>query len=77
VCCETGASSGGTEQVSAARSQPYYLDVTHPHANKGFVIERLSQMLAIPTQEIATIGDMPQRCANVLEKWSEHCDGQC
>ncbi|MFB2771011.1 Cof-type HAD-IIB family hydrolase [Pelatocladus sp. BLCC-F211] len=59
VCCETGASSDGAEQVSAARSQPYYLDVTHPRANKGFVIERLSQMLAIPTQEIATIGDMP------------------
>jgi Cof subfamily protein (haloacid dehalogenase superfamily) len=59
VCCEAGASSGGGEQVSAARSQPYYLDVTHPRANKGFVVERLSQMLAIPTQEIATIGDMP------------------
>ncbi|MEI2580230.1 Cof-type HAD-IIB family hydrolase [Scytonema sp. PRP1] len=59
VCCEAGASSGGGEQVSAARSQPYYLDVTHPRANKGFVVERLSQMLAIPTHEIATIGDMP------------------
>ncbi|MUG96068.1 Cof-type HAD-IIB family hydrolase [Scytonema sp. UIC 10036] len=59
VCCEAGASSGGSDQVSAARSQPYYLDVTHPRANKGFVVERLSQMLAIPTQEIATIGDMP------------------
>ncbi|GAB1538361.1 hypothetical protein NUACC21_10200 [Scytonema sp. NUACC21] len=58
VCCEAGASSGGGEQVSAARSQPYYLDVTHPRANKGFVVERLSQMLAIPTHEIATIGDM-------------------
>ncbi|BAY50019.1 Cof-like hydrolase (plasmid) [Scytonema sp. HK-05] len=59
VCCQAGASSSGGEQVSAARSQPYYLDVTHPRANKGFVVERLSQMLAIPTQEIATIGDMP------------------
>lgn len=45
--------------VSAARSQPYYLDVTHPDANKGFVVLRLSQMLAIPTDQIATIGDMP------------------
>ncbi|MEC4811691.1 MAG: Cof-type HAD-IIB family hydrolase [Scytonema sp. PMC 1069.18] len=59
VCCKTSTSSGGGELVSAARSQPYYLDVTHPHANKGFVVERLSQMLAIPTEEIATIGDMP------------------
>jgi hypothetical protein len=45
--------------VSAARSQPYYLDVTHPEANKGFVVRRLSEMLQIPTAEIATIGDMP------------------
>lgn len=59
VCCQAGASSGGGEQVSAARSQPYYLDVTHPRANKGTVVERLSKLLAIPSQEIATIGDMP------------------
>lgn len=59
VCCQAGASSGGGDRVSAARSQPYYLDVTHPRANKGFVVERLSQMLAIPSHEIATIGDMP------------------
>ncbi|ARV57309.1 haloacid dehalogenase [Nostocales cyanobacterium HT-58-2] len=59
VCCQAGASSGGGEQVSAARSQPYYLDVTHPRANKGAVVERLSEILAIPTSEIATIGDMP------------------
>jgi Cof subfamily protein (haloacid dehalogenase superfamily) len=59
VHCQAGASSGGGEQVSAARSQPYYLDVTHPHANKGAVVDRLSQLLGIPRQEIATIGDMP------------------
>lgn len=59
VCCQAGASSGGGEQVSAARSQPYYLDVTHPRANKGFVVSRLSELLAIPTSEIASIGDMP------------------
>jgi Cof subfamily protein (haloacid dehalogenase superfamily) len=45
--------------VSAARSQPYYLDVTHPDANKGFVVLRLSALLGIPTDQIATIGDMP------------------
>ena len=45
--------------VSAARSQPYYLDVTHPEANKGFVVLRLSEMLDIPADQIATIGDMP------------------
>jgi Cof subfamily protein (haloacid dehalogenase superfamily) len=45
--------------VSAARSQPYYLDVTHPEANKGYVVSRLSEMLGIPVDQIATIGDMP------------------
>ncbi|BAZ70967.1 Cof-like hydrolase (plasmid) [Fischerella sp. NIES-4106] len=59
VRCQAGASSGGGERVSAARSQPYYLDVTHPNANKGAVVDRLSQLLEIPKQEIATIGDMP------------------
>lgn len=59
VHCQAGASSGGGKQVSAARSQPYYLDVTHPRANKGAVVDRLSQLLGIPRQEIATIGDMP------------------
>jgi Cof subfamily protein (haloacid dehalogenase superfamily) len=47
------------QQVSAALSQPYYLDVTHPKANKGEVISVLSELLAIPTEHIATIGDMP------------------
>jgi hydroxymethylpyrimidine pyrophosphatase-like HAD family hydrolase len=46
-------------QVSAARSQPYYLDVTHPDANKGAVVLALSKMLGIPVEQIATIGDMP------------------
>jgi hypothetical protein len=58
VCCQASASSGGGEQISAARSQPYYLDVTHPRANKGAVVERLCEFLSIPAHEIATIGDM-------------------
>ena len=47
------------EEVSATCSQPYYLDVTHPQANKGVVVEMLSRFLAIPIDAIATIGDMP------------------
>ena len=57
VCCQAGESSGGGEEVSAARSQPYYLDVTHPNANKGFALKRLSELLSIPLNEIAAIGD--------------------
>lgn len=45
--------------VSAALSQPYYLDVTHPNANKGEVVSVVSELLSIPTRQIATIGDMP------------------
>jgi Cof subfamily protein (haloacid dehalogenase superfamily) len=47
------------DHVSASRSQPYYLDVTHPQANKGGVVKFLSAKYGIPTEEIATIGDMP------------------
>ncbi|MGP0031194.1 MAG: Cof-type HAD-IIB family hydrolase [Acidimicrobiales bacterium] len=47
------------DHVTAAQSQPYYLDVTHPDANKGSVVQFLSGRLGIPTTQIATIGDMP------------------
>ena len=47
------------DHVSATRSQPYYLDVTHPGANKGGVALRLAREFQIPTARIATIGDMP------------------
>jgi hypothetical protein len=47
------------DHVSAARSQPYYLDVTHPDANKGAVARYLSARYSIAPQAIATIGDMP------------------
>jgi Cof subfamily protein (haloacid dehalogenase superfamily) len=45
--------------VSASRSQPYYLDVTHPQANKGHVVRFLSERYGIAEAEIATIGDGP------------------
>lgn len=44
--------------VSATRSQKYYLDITHPTANKGEGILMLSELLDIPTSQIVTIGDM-------------------
>jgi Cof subfamily protein (haloacid dehalogenase superfamily) len=47
------------EHVSAAQSQPYYLDITHPQANKGEVVKYLSRQMGIPTERFATIGDMP------------------
>lgn len=57
--CEAAVQKRFGRLVSAARSQPYYLDVTHPSANKGGVIERLSRYLKIPLEAIATLGDQP------------------
>lgn len=57
--CEKDLQAWGGKHISAERSQPYYLDVTHPHATKGFVVMMLSGMLKIPAAHIATIGDMP------------------
>lgn len=57
--CEKDVQQAGGEHISAARSQPYYLDVTHPQANKGGVVLAMSKLLNIPAAEIATIGDMP------------------
>jgi transaldolase len=59
AACEAAVQNQFGTQVSAARSQPHYLDVTHPAANTGVVIERLSRYLKIPMDRIATIGDQP------------------
>ncbi|MDE3070048.1 MAG: HAD family phosphatase [Acidobacteriota bacterium] len=47
------------DHVSASQSQPYYLDITHPRANKGEVVSFLSATLGIAPERFATIGDMP------------------
>ena len=57
--CEAAVQREFALYVSAARSQPYYLDVTHPTANEGVVVERLSSYFRIPLAQIATIGDQP------------------
>jgi len=59
AACEAAVQQAYGAQVSAARSQPYYLDVTSPTANKGVVIERLSGYIQIPLDRIAAIGDQP------------------
>jgi Cof subfamily protein (haloacid dehalogenase superfamily) len=57
--CEKDVQDACGDQASAARSQPYYLDVTSPRANKGEVVLAFMDILKIPASEIATIGDMP------------------
>ena len=54
---ELGARFGA--EASAMRSQPYYLDITHPEANKGMVVREAARLLQIPLSQVATIGDMP------------------
>src|SRR3974390_42380 len=53
--CEFAVQEQFGTQVSAARSQPHYLDVTNPDANKGVVIERLSRNLKIPMERLPFI----------------------
>jgi len=57
--CEKDVQSATGDQASAARSQPYYLDVTSPKANKGEVVLAFMDLLKISAAQIATIGDMP------------------
>jgi transaldolase len=59
AACEVAVQKRFGTLVSAARSQPHYLDITHPSANKGVVLERLSRYLKIPMDRIATVGDQP------------------
>ena len=47
------------DHVTAAASQPYYLDVTHPQSNKGAVAQYLAAKYSLRPDEIATIGDQP------------------
>jgi len=75
AACEAALQEEFGTQVTAARSQLHYLDVTHPSANKGTVIERLSRYLKIPLQQIATIGDQLERRANVQTQRTQHRDG--
>lgn len=45
------------DEAEVARSQPYYLDVTAPLANKGDGIAALAAALGVPLADVAVIGD--------------------
>ena len=59
VAAEAAAHDELGADVAASRSQPYYLDITHPLANKGFVVRLLAERYGITLDAVATIGDMP------------------
>jgi Cof subfamily protein (haloacid dehalogenase superfamily) len=55
--CKAAIGQSLSATVSATRSQSFFLDVTHIDANKGEMIDRISELLAVPAERIAVIGD--------------------
>jgi Cof subfamily protein (haloacid dehalogenase superfamily) len=55
--CERDLGATLADRATVVRSQSYYLDVTHPLANKGVALSELARLLAVPLAEIAVIGD--------------------
>jgi Cof subfamily protein (haloacid dehalogenase superfamily) len=55
--CERDLRATLADQATVARSQSYYLDITHPLADKGVALSELAGLLNIPLAEIAVIGD--------------------
>jgi hypothetical protein len=45
-------------RATAVRSQPYYLDVTHPAADKARGVQTICRHLNLDRDELAVIGDM-------------------
>ncbi|MGV8996167.1 MAG: Cof-type HAD-IIB family hydrolase [Parvibaculaceae bacterium] len=55
--CEREMQTALVGHATVARSQSYYLDITHSLANKGAALSELSKLLSVPLNEIAVIGD--------------------
>jgi hydroxymethylpyrimidine pyrophosphatase-like HAD family hydrolase len=47
------------KKASVSRSQPYYIDVTHPLANKAEVVEYHTRRLGLSANAVCTLGDGP------------------
>lgn len=58
LACNAELDEALSGHASATRSQSYFIDITHPDANKGTMVTTMARILSIPTSEIATIGDM-------------------
>src|SRR6202451_868886 len=55
--CEQNVRAALGDSAFVVRSQLYYLDITHPLANKGAALSEIAKLLGIPLAEIAAIGD--------------------
>jgi Cof subfamily protein (haloacid dehalogenase superfamily) len=56
--CEDAMQKALGGRATAVRSQSYYLDVTPPGHDKGTFVQAMARRLGIPTDAVATIGDM-------------------
>lgn len=56
--CEKAMQAALGKEAFVVRSQSYYLDITPPGQDKGTFVEAMARRLNIPTDTIATIGDM-------------------
>ena len=56
--CETAVQKALGSAASAARSQPYYLDVTPPGVDKGTFVAAMAARLGLATSAVAVVGDM-------------------
>ena len=50
-----GIAGGG---ATAHLSQKYYLDLTHPNANKGYAVQAIARHLGVGLPDVAVLGDM-------------------
>ncbi|MCJ2065104.1 Cof-type HAD-IIB family hydrolase [Methylobacterium sp. J-088] len=57
AACAARIGAALADRATVHRSQPYYLDVTPPHLDKGRFVAWMSQHLGIPPERIATFGD--------------------
>jgi Cof subfamily protein (haloacid dehalogenase superfamily) len=55
--CERDVRVALASSAFIVRSQRYYLDITHPLANKGVAVTDIAKLMRIPLTEIAVIGD--------------------
>ena len=57
--CQADVIAQCGDRISATRSSNYYLDVTDAKANKGHAVTQLAEIMRIPLENVASIGDMP------------------
>jgi Cof subfamily protein (haloacid dehalogenase superfamily) len=55
--CERDVRATLADSAFVVRSQAYYLDITHPLANKGVAFSEIAKLLGVSLAEIAAIGD--------------------